>query len=112
MSDSRLATHMLVGALIRQVQDAGGFATVLHRGDPVSGVILIHCLERGQPTGLFERMADLKGGYRLERCGPTADADATTTNEYIARRRRSDPDLWLMELDVAQAERLAAITLG
>ncbi len=111
MSDPRLATHILVGALIRQVQEAGGFATVLHRGDPVSGVILIQCLERGKPTGLFERVADLKGGYRLERCGPAADADATATDEYVARRRRSDPDLWLMELDVAQAERLAAITL-
>ena len=111
MSDSRLATHMLAGALIRQVQDAGGFATVLHRGDPTSGVILLQCLEKGQHKGFFERMADMKGGYHLVACGPSDASETQETSEYIARRRRSDPDLWLIELDVAQAERLAAMTL-
>jgi hypothetical protein len=28
--------------------------------------------------------------------------------DLIARRRRFDPDLWLIELDIASAERFAA----
>ncbi|WP_241241815.1 DUF1491 family protein [Sphingobium algorifonticola] len=111
MSGPRLAANMLVGALIRQVQQAGGFATVVHRGDPTSGVILLQCLERGKPCGLFERVADGSGGYRIEPCGPSDHLDSPGIDSYIARRRRADPDLWLIELDVAQAERLAAAIL-
>ncbi len=32
--------------------------------------------------------------------------------ERIARRRQSDPDLWVIELDIADAERFAAETIG
>ena len=30
---------------------------------------------------------------------------------YVARRRRSDPDLWIIELDIPEAERFAAETI-
>lgn len=105
---ARLATHMLVGALIRRVQNEGGFAMVLHRGDPISGVILLQCLEKGEQTGLFERISDYTGGYILASCGPKEGSAPHEMAEYIARRRMSDPDLWLIELDIADAERLAA----
>lgn len=112
---ARLATHMLVGALIRRVQEAGGFAVVLHKGDPASGIMLLQCLEKGQEIGLLERISDYAGGYQLLPCGPSqaslGDSETGTIADYIARRRRSDPDLWLVELDVADAERLAAQTL-
>lgn len=108
---ARLATHVLVGALIRRIQEDGGFAIVLHKGDPTSGAILIQCLEKGRETGLFERIPDYAGGYQLVACGPSVPDDSQSVGEYIARRRRSDPDLWLIELDIADAERLAVETL-
>lgn len=109
--NARLATHMLAGALIRRVEQAGGFAMILHRGDPVSGILLLQCLEKGRNTGLFERVPDYKDGYRIVPCGPQTEDDPSAQAEYIARRRRSDPDLWLIELDIADAERLAVETL-
>lgn len=108
---ARLATHMLVGALIRRVQNEGGFATVLHRGDPISGVILLQFLAKGQENGLFERISDYAGGYRIATCGPSKNEEPHAVAEYVARRRKSDPDLWLIELDIADAERLAAESL-
>ncbi len=113
--DERLPSHMLVGSLLRRVQSAGGFATVLHKGDPTGGVILVECLEQGRHIGLFERIADLSGTYRLVACGPISSGDSSVDAHHVVayaeRRRRSDPDLWLIELDVAQAERFAAETI-
>ena len=104
----RLAANILIGALTRRVEQAGGFAMIIHRGDAVSGAILVQCLEKGEQTGLFERQADFRGGYRLMPCGPGADADHLTLAQYIERRRRADPDMWVIELDVADAQQLAS----
>lgn len=102
---------MLAGALVRRAAGAGGFATVLARGDEHSGVILIQTLERGKEKGLFEQMPDFEGGYRLAPCGPGPDEGAAALTQYIERRRKADPDLWIIELDIADAERFAAETI-
>jgi hypothetical protein len=54
---------------------------------------------------------NLQGGYALMRCGPTPEEGLEALNLYIARRRRSDPDLWIIELDIPEAERFAAETI-
>ncbi|WP_336962020.1 DUF1491 family protein [Sphingobium aquiterrae] len=107
----RLASHMLIGALIRRAQDAGGFATVLRKGDATSGAILVQCLEKGRETALLERVPDYEGGYRLMPCGPASGAEPQERAHYLDRRRRADPDLWVIELDIAEAERFAAETI-
>jgi len=109
---ARLAAHMLVGALLRRVEASGGYATVLHKGDSISGIILVQCLEKGQHTGLFERISDHTGQFRVVHCGPPVEQGAEALAQYVARRRRADPDLWLIELDIADAERLAVESLG
>lgn len=115
MTDARLTSAMLAGALIRRTQAEGGFAAIVVKGDPISGVILVQALERGRETGLFERVSDFSGGYRLMPCGPAPDAsggfEPGALAAYLERRRRSDPDLWVVELDIAQAERFAAETI-
>lgn len=110
-SSARLTSAMLVGALRRRVSGAGGFATILVKGDDISGVILIQVLEKGQEIGLFERVPNLMGGYALMRCGPAPAEGAEAMAQYVARRRRSDPDLWIIELDIPEAERFAAETI-
>jgi hypothetical protein len=111
MQAERLTSAMLVGVLIRRAAAAGGFATVLVKGDEISGVILVEAAERGVGKGLFERVPDLAGGYQLMPCGPRPEEGAESLSQYIARRRRSDPDLWIIELDIADAERFAAETI-
>jgi hypothetical protein len=108
---ARLDTQTLVSALIRRVGAAGGFATVLHMGDPVGGIILVQLLDRGRFGTLLERMTDLSGRQTLVACGPKHDSQDTEISDYISKRKRSDPDLWLVELDVADGERFAAETL-
>lgn len=111
MVADRLTSAMLAGVLVRRVAAAGGFAMVLVKGDPISGVILVQAVEKGRETGLFERVSDFNGGYALMRCGPSPDEGREALAGYVERRRRSDPDLWLIELDIAEAERFAAETI-
>ena len=110
MSD-RLTSRMLASALVRRAGQQGGFATVMRKGDEVAGVILLLCLEKGAECGLFERMPDYQGGYRLVRCGPDTGAVASESSQYLERRVKSDPDIWIIELDIAQPERFAAETI-
>lgn len=107
--DDRLASRMLASALVRRAGQEGGFATVLRKGDEAAGTILLICLEKGVESGLFERIPDYEnGGYRLMRCGPAPDAEPDERARYLERRVRSDPDIWLIELDIPEAERFAA----
>jgi hypothetical protein len=106
---SRLAAGLLVSALIRRVDAAGGSGMVLARGDATAGALLIQLAERGVPGALLERTLDAKGGYAWTATGPD---DAEARADYIARRRRSDPDLWVVELDVANAAGIVAEVAG
>ncbi|WP_404710990.1 DUF1491 family protein [Sphingomonas sp. MMS24-J13] len=96
----RLAAGLLVSALIRRVEAAGGSAMVLARGDATAGSLLIQLAERGVAGQLLERTLNSRGSYAWTPVGPE---DPAARGDYIARRRRNDPDLWVIELDAAHA---------
>ena len=108
---ARLTSALLVSALVRRMQAAGGHAMVLAKGDATAGAILIALADRGRTSGLVERA--LGGdGYRLMPVGPK-DPDAPgAVSDYVAARRRRDPDLWVVELDGADAEMIAREVMG
>lgn len=112
MSAPRLSSHMLVAALCRRVQAEGGFATIIHRGDAHAGAILIECADRGQRQILVERATNLDGREYWRSAGGNADMTVEDYSAWLERRRRSDPDLWVVELDIADAARFAAEILG
>ena len=96
---------MLVSALIRRVQSAGGFAAVLQRGDDGAGAILVECADRGQTQLLLERATGLDG-CQTWRESPVDDV--ALHHSKLEKRRQNDPDLWVVELDIADAQRFAA----
>lgn len=102
---------MLVSALVRRVNAAGGFAAVVHKGDAQAGAIMVECVDRGARHLLLERATGLDGsdGWRIVDV-PLDDEPAYA--ERIDKRRRFDADLWVVELDIADAERFAAETIG
>ena len=108
MMDGRLPAHVEVGAMLRKAQGEGGFATVIQRGERDAGVILLLTLERGENARLWERMPQLDG-TRVFTCTKVQDNDNKQEfEEYLTRRQRQDPDSWLVELDIADAERFIA----
>jgi hypothetical protein len=102
---ARLTSAMLASALMRRVQSAGGHAALLARGDEISGSILIQSLEKGRISGLWERLLSPDGLYQWQRVGPQDIVGDDEYDHYIERRRARDPDLWLIELDIVNAER-------
>jgi hypothetical protein len=99
---------MLVSALMRQVQAAGGFAAVIHRGDAVGGAIILDCVNRGERDLVIEKYTDFDGNQGWRLAGPPPGAPQEEGDERLARRVKNDPDLWIVELDIPQAERFAA----
>lgn len=81
---------------------------VLARGDPEAGSILLIVAERGVPLMLLERVPDPSGAYRWQATIRQDPENKDKFNDYLARRRRNDPDLWALELDIAGAEQFAA----
>lgn len=105
---ARLPAHVEVAGLIRAVEAAGGFATVLAKGERDAGTVLLVTIGMHQPACLFERMPRPDGSrpfLAAKRENPENPQDFA---EYLARRQRQDPDCWLVELDIPDGERFIA----
>ena len=105
---TRFTSRFLVDLLIRETEAAGGFAAVLAAGDDHSGSILVQCSDRGVAGPLLERRFAMTGNYVWEAVGPDPASDGEERENYQDRRRKGDPDLWIIELDIADAPRLVA----
>ena len=103
----RLTSAMLVSALLRRISTEGGNAAVLAKGDATAGSILLICMEKGVVQSVRERVLDQSGVYAWTPVGP---ADPGALSAYLERRRTRDSDIWIVELDIANAERFAAET--
>ena len=107
--EARLPVHIEVNGLIRAVDAAGGFATIIAKGEREAGTILVVCCAKGAPARAFERMPH-PDGSRVWTLLRTQDVEnASEFTEYLTRRVRQDDDLWILELDIADAERFIGL---
>ena len=107
MMTARLASAVLVSALLRMVERQSGFGTVIHKGDAEAGAILIVLAERGTRVAVRERLLRGDGIYAWD--SPLAGGhNESDIDKFLERRRKFDPDIWLIELDIPSAERFAA----
>jgi hypothetical protein len=106
----RLAPGLEVASFLRLAEAHGGFGTVLHKGDESRGSLLLVILERGRQVGLLERSLGADGAYGWAATGPR-EIDSTGATQYVARRSQSDPDCWVIELDIPLSERFIAETI-
>ena len=110
--DIRLPAHLEVSALIRQVAAEGGFGAVIRKGEREAGTILVVLSERGGNSRAYERMPQLDG-TRGWHCSQRQDNEnALDFTNYLDRRADQDPDLWIVELDIADGERFIGLTPG
>ncbi len=99
MYEERLPTHLWIQAHIRTCSAEGIPATVVHKGERMSGMLLLKLNQFPQGCRVLTQMRDMDGklGWMPALKGelvPEPEAD-----EYIERAVKRDPDLWVVEID-------------
>ena len=106
----RLPAHVEAAGFIRRVEAEGGFAAILRKGDSDSGALTLIVRERGELRGFLEREMGPDFAYHWSFKPLDTPSKTDSVADLIARKERFDPDFWLIELDVAGAERFIAET--
>jgi hypothetical protein len=108
--DPKLASKLFAQAILRIADVNGDFSTILKSGDPVSGAILLCVHRRYANPEIYEARTGLDGksGWHLAKHAEKTDINGESPgiSNYLAKRQSSDPDLWVIELNIASDERL------
>lgn len=94
--------------MIRAIESQGGFASVIAKGHKDAGTILILTIYRGENAVLFERMPQLDGSRPYIAAKQQNPEKPNEIFEYLERRRFQDPDIWILEADIADGARFVA----
>jgi len=108
--DDRLPAKLEASSFVRRAEVDGGFGTIIARGDPDRGALILLIAQRGAHVACLERALGANGAYAWQKVGPAAGASAIAVRDWSQKRRSSDTDSWLIELDVALPERFTAET--
>jgi len=101
----RLTTRAWVSALVRRVNAAGDFATVVARGDDTAGAISLLIRRRDGSCAVLARVSQQSGEPAWKIFVDEPAERVEIVNDYLEKQRRFDPDLWIIELDTANPER-------
>lgn len=97
---ARLATGFWVGALRRRVEAAGGFAMVLAKGDPEAGSVLLLLRAEDGSISAISKVNVGDGKTTWQTIFDKRSERDEAVREALEKRRRFDPDLWIIELDI------------
>ena len=106
----RLPAHLEAAGLVRQAEAEGGFGTIVKRGDPDRGALVLIVTRRGEHHAFLERALGVDGIYCWQQVGPAVGADSAELADWSQKRVRFDEDLWLIELDIPDPQRFIAET--
>lgn len=109
---TRLPAHLEISSIIRLVETKGGMATVLSKGERDAGTILLVTMHRGEMATLWERLPQLDGSRSFVVTKIQEPDKYREFNEYLTRRSAQDPDIWVLEVDIDNAERLVDLLPG
>jgi len=93
-----LPTELWVQALVRRAQMAGGYATVVRRGDARAGAVLVKAYDRRNRTARLFAEA-LRGEGERVWMEPVGAREEAALDAYAERARSRDPDLWVVEVE-------------
>jgi hypothetical protein len=93
-----LSTDLWVSALIRRAELGGAFAVVARKGDARAGAVLVKVLSRQDAVWRLYAEA-FRGEGEAVWMRPTGAQDEPDLDRFIDRAIRTDPDLWVVEID-------------
>jgi hypothetical protein len=104
--EARLKTGLWIRALIRRCDLAAVAVAVAARGDVDSGAVLLKFSDRDAGCSVLAQVRGRDGELVWMRAtGPKPVAEAEA-DSYIARQRRRDPDIWVVEIECGSAAAL------
>ncbi len=81
---------------------------VTAKGERDAGTILILTIYRGENAVLFEKMPQLDGSRPFIAAKQQNPEKPEEIFEYLERRKNQDPDIWILEVDIADGARFVA----
>ena len=102
--EPRLKSGLSIRALVRRCDLAAIAVAVVARGDPDAGAIVIKLNARDEGCSVLTQARGTSGEpVWLRATGPTPVAEVQA-DDYIARQRRRDPDLWVVEIETGSPQ--------
>ena len=102
MAVDRLKSRIWVQAQIRMCDIAHLPAVVVKRGDPDAGAIILRLSRLDGTCHVFTQARTASGAAAWAKASG-ADAEGRLADDaadaYIARQRKFDPDLWILEIE-------------
>lgn len=104
MMHPRVHTDLWVQAHVRRCNNRNVPAFVVARGDNERGGILLKINRFEKGVTLLQPMTGLDGGRVWIHVAGNEPADESKIDSVIQKRRSSDPDLWVVEIEDANGE--------
>lgn len=101
---ARLPTRLWVQAHTARCSAAGIPMVVLRRGDPDRGVVIVKLNDRNGTVRLVTQMRDLDGTLVWSEIFDGRGVSDGEADEYVARQVAYDPDIWVIEVEDADAD--------
>jgi hypothetical protein len=96
-----LSTDLWVSALIRRAEQGGASAIVVRKGDARAGAVLVKLYNPLNRESRLYAQAVRGDGETVWMQPAQAEAESDL-DAIIARQRRYDPDLWVVEIEDRQ----------
>lgn len=96
-----LSTDVWVAALIRRAEQGGAFAAVARKGDARAGAVIVKAYNTHTREARIYTEAFRGDGERVW-MQPYESPVESEVDAYIAKSRRIDPDLWVIEIEDAE----------
>jgi hypothetical protein len=104
----RLPTKLWIDGLRRTVAASGDFAMVLSSGDADSGAVILVCRARDGAQSAYVRANMGDGGIEWRAAIEDDPPPGEKIEDFLKKQKSYDPDLWIIELDIADPARFIA----
>ena len=98
MTTPRIKAGIWVGMALRMGNADGCYGTVVRKGDPDAGGVLV-VLRNRDGVSVLSQLRSSEGELAWMRATGPAAVDDPTADAYIARQVKFDPDLWVLEFE-------------
>lgn len=112
MARDGLPARMMAMAAIRAAEAQGGQGMLLKRGDADSGQIFLKVMNRAGETIVYAQSRDADDAPIWRRATGPEPVVESVADEKLARERKFDPDIWIVEIQKEELSHPLGLTVS